>query len=171
MSGNLGMEFNAGDVAPSSGSGAIPKGDYTVVVEQSEVKENSKGTGYYLALTYQVVDGEHKGWKLWQYINHINASEKAQQIGRAELSALCRACGVMNLQDSSQLHDIPIRVRVGHEKGQDDEPRAVVKAILWKETTKPDVGKFSGGGGEGGGSPAPASLAVAGSFDDDEIPF
>lgn len=164
MSGNLGMEFNAGEVTPSSGSGAIPKGDYTVVVEASEVKETSKGTGFYLALTYQVIDGEHKGRKVWQNINHINASAKAQQIGRAELSALCRACRVMNLRDSSQLHDIPLRIRVGHEKGQDDEPRAVVKAVLWKETTRPQVGTFVD-------NRTDKEVLAAAGMDDSDIPF
>ena len=46
-------------------------------------------------------------------MNLDNPSDTAVRIGRGELSAVCRAVGVMEPNDSSELHDRPLIVKVG----------------------------------------------------------
>ena len=52
------QNFNANDVEPASDFEAIPAGKYLAVITDSEVKPNKSGTGTYLQLTFQVVEGE-----------------------------------------------------------------------------------------------------------------
>lgn len=113
------LDFNAADVAPSTGFELLPAGDYTAVITDSESKPTSKGTGTYLQFTFQVIEGEHANRKLWARINYTNPSAEAQKIGRAELSALCRAVGVLQPRDTAELHNRPITIKVGFEKRSD----------------------------------------------------
>ena len=45
-------------------------------------------------------------------INIQNHNPVAEQIGQKQLSGLCHAVGVLQLQDSTQLHNKPLRIRV-----------------------------------------------------------
>lgn len=113
--GNL-TGFNAEEVAPSEareGFEVIPNGIYAAIITDSEMKATKSGTGQYLELVHQFVDeGKYYGRKLWARLNIANASQKAQQIGQAELSAVCRAVKIMQPQDSAQLHNIVIYIAV-----------------------------------------------------------
>lgn len=142
--GNNEFYFNAEAVAPSMGNEPFPKGDYIVAIVESEMKDTKAGTGKYIAFTMQLLEGSYKGRKLWINCNVKNPNPKAEQIGQGELSAICRACGRLNLTNLSQLHNIPFKVRVGTEVGFDGNERNVVKTILWKETTKPDLSAMMG---------------------------
>ena len=112
-------DFDAEKVDPKVSLEPIPAGSYLAVITASEVKDNSKGTGTYHEFTLEVIDGDHKGRKLWSRLNLNNPSQEAVAIARAELSAICRAVGVMRPTDSTQLHNIPLTVKVGLEKRKD----------------------------------------------------
>ena len=59
-----------------------------------------------LQLVATVTAGQWKGRKLWVRLNIVNPSAAAVEIAQRELSAICRACGVMTLlADSLQLHN------------------------------------------------------------------
>lgn len=131
--GNLGY-FDSDTVPANTGNDPIPEGKYTVVITKSEVKTTKNGDGKYLDLTMQVVDGEYKGRALWPKLNIQNKSEKAQQIGLGQLSAICKAVGKAKIQDSSQLHNIPFRISVGVEEGQNGSKQNRLKSVLFKET-------------------------------------
>lgn len=111
--------FNANDVDPASDFEAIPAGKYLAVIIESEVKENKSGTGSYLQLTFQVIDGEYKNRFLWARLNLDNPNATAVKIARAELSAICRAVGVMAPGDSVELHDLPLVISVKCKKRAD----------------------------------------------------
>lgn len=117
------LNFDATTVAPDEGRdfAALPAGDYPVLIEASEVKENQKRTGFYLELTHQVIDGPHKGRKLFDTITMTNrTSADAERIGRAQLSALCHAVGILRVQDSAELHNRPYlaSVKIEPAKGE-----------------------------------------------------
>ena len=135
---NLG-NFNAAEVDPMTDFEAIPAGKYTVVLTASEMKPTKSNNGSYLELTFEVVDGEFKGRKLWARLNLDNPSVLAVQIARAELSALCRATGVMQLQDSQQLHNIPLVVTVKQKADADGEVRNEIKGYAKRETANAAV--------------------------------
>lgn len=95
----------------------LPDGQYPAIVTVSEIKDTKAGNGQFLALTFEVIDGDHKGRKVWANLNIQNPSAACEKIGRAQLASLCKAVGVMNPQDSQELHDIPLVIRIGKDKG------------------------------------------------------
>jgi hypothetical protein len=111
--------FNANDVEPSMDFEPIPAGKYLAVITESEVKPNKAGTGSYLQFTFQIIEGQYKGRFLWSRLNLDNPNETAVKIARAELSAICRAVGVMAPKDSLELHDLPLVISVKCKKRAD----------------------------------------------------
>ena len=104
--------FDAGTVEPAVGFAPIPEDDYVAAIVGSETKPNSKGTGSYLELMLEVLEGAFKGRKLWSRLNLDNPNQQAVDIARAELSAICRGVGVLTPADSSELHDRPLTIQV-----------------------------------------------------------
>lgn len=103
--------FNAADVAPQESPAPIPAGVYLAHAIDSDVAPTRSG-GEMLKLTFQVLQGPFANRKVFANINHRNPSADAERIGQAQLSALCRAVGVMNLQQTAQLHQRPVLIRV-----------------------------------------------------------
>ena len=113
LSGVLGGKFDANEVEPTGTFEAIPAGEYEVAIVDSEMRKTSKGDGEDLNLELEVLKGPHANRKLWDKLNLYNPSEKAVQIARGTLSAICRAVGVMTPQDSSELYGRPLLAVVG----------------------------------------------------------
>jgi hypothetical protein len=112
------FNFDATQVKPDTGRPApIPVGKYRAVVTNTEMKQTANGAGMYLATEFKIIGGEHDGHTVYTNFNVQNRSEKAQAIGQAQFSALCHAVGVLNVQDTSQLHNRPFEVTVGLEAG------------------------------------------------------
>jgi hypothetical protein len=113
------LNFNANEVDPAVGFEPVPAGKYVAVITESELKPTKAGTGSYLQLTFQIIEGEFKGRLLWARLNLDNPSEMAVKIARAELSAICRAVNVMAPKDSLELHNLPLTISVGCKKRDD----------------------------------------------------
>ncbi len=111
--------FNANQVEPTSNLEAIPAGKYLAVITESELKPTKSGSGSYLQLTFQVLEGEYKGRFLWSRLNLHNANPTAVKIAQAELSAICRAVGVLTPGDSVELHNLPLVINVKCRKRED----------------------------------------------------
>ena len=105
--------FNAAETEPMGAKRtAVPPGEYQVVITESEERQTKAGTGSYLALTLEILDGPHKGGKVWVNVTMRNPNPMAVTIGQKELSSICRATGKMAPRDSRELHDLPILVTV-----------------------------------------------------------
>lgn len=111
--------FNAEEVEPSAGFEPLPAGAYVAVIVESERKPTTKGDGSFLELVFEVIEGEAKGRKLWLRLNLENPNEKAVQIARGQLSGICRAVDVLTPNDSTDLHDIPMVVKLRCRKRKD----------------------------------------------------
>ena len=111
--------FNANEVDPAVGFDPIPAGKYLAIITESEMKPTKAGTGQYLQLTFQVLDGPYKGRLVWARLNLDNPSDMAVKIARAELSSICRAVGVLAPKDSIELHNLPLVIKVGCKKRDD----------------------------------------------------
>jgi hypothetical protein len=111
MSANL-SGFNANTVEPSMEFDAIPSGKYVACIVESEMKPTKSGTGSYLQLTFEVLEGEFKGRKVWSRLNLENPNAVAVQMARSELSSICRAVGVLEPKDSVELHNLPLVITV-----------------------------------------------------------
>jgi len=110
MNGNL-SGFDANTIEPQSFD-VLPAGEYEACIVGSIIQATKNGDGKYLALELQVTGGEHNGRKLFDRLNMWNPSPKAVEIAKATLSAICRAVGVLTPNDSSELHNKPLRVKV-----------------------------------------------------------
>ena len=93
--------------APKSDYDPLPKGEYMAIVTESQMKITKAGTGEYLALSMQIIEGKHSGRKIWENLNLHNPNEVAETIARANLKAISEACGFAELDDTDQLNDIP----------------------------------------------------------------
>lgn len=106
------LNFDARTVAPAEAPEAIPAGWYNARVTNSEMKPTSDGSGAYLQLEMTILDGDFANRKLFDRINLQNKNPVATEIGYRQLSAVCHATGVIQVQDSQQLHGIPLKVKV-----------------------------------------------------------
>lgn len=117
---NLG-NFDANEVEPTNSFEPIPAGKYVAAITESEMKPTKNGSGSYLQLTFQLMEGEYKNRVLWARLNLHNPNATAVKIARGELSAICRAVGVMKPTDSVDLHNIPLTITVKCKKREDTD--------------------------------------------------
>ena len=127
--------FDARTVEPTTDFEAIPAGKYLAIVSDSEMRPTKAGTGSFLELVFEIIEGEHKGRKLWARLNLDNPNALTVKIAQGELSALCRATGILTPHDSSELHNLPLIIGVKVKKRDDnDEPTNVVSSYAKKES-------------------------------------
>ncbi len=111
------LNFDANTVEPTGKFTPIPMDDYLAIITDSEMKDTKKGDGKYLLLTYEVIEGEFKGRKIFETLNLVNKTQTAVEIAQRALSAVCRATGVLHPKDSSELHGKPLVISVGIREG------------------------------------------------------
>jgi hypothetical protein len=111
--------FDANTVEPANNLDPIPDGKYVAVITDSEMKPTKSGTGNYLQMTFQIVEGEYANRLLWVRLNLDNPNATAVDIARRELSSICRSVGVLVPTDSSDLHDLPCELTVVLKRRRD----------------------------------------------------
>jgi hypothetical protein len=111
--------FDANQVEPTATFEAIPAGKYMASIAASEMKATKGGDGSYLQLEFVVLDGAYKGRKVWDRLCLNHPNDLTQKIARGNLSAICRAVGVMQPKDSVELHNIPLLITVKCRKRDD----------------------------------------------------
>jgi hypothetical protein len=144
--------FNAHEVEPNVGFDPIPAGKYLAVVTATEMKPTKNGSGEYLQVELEVIEGPHKGRKLWDRLTLKHPNELTVKIAKGALSAICRAVGVMAPKDSVELHNLPLIISVGCKKRDDNgEITNVIKGYAKRESgaARPAVTT------NGAGSPPP----------------
>jgi len=123
------LSFNAATVEPSSFFEVLPKGKYLAMIVASELKPTKNRNGEYLQLTIEIIDGPvGKGRKLFDRLNIRNANKQAEDIAQRALSAICHAVGVIELNDSEQLHNIPLTIELGIEDNDEYGPQNRIKS-------------------------------------------
>ncbi|MBM4020097.1 MAG: DUF669 domain-containing protein [Planctomycetes bacterium] len=128
------LNFNANEVDPATTFDPIPAGKYLAAIIASEMKRTKSGVGNYLELTFQILEGEYRNRILWARLNLDNPNPTTVKIAKAELSAICRAVGVMTPRDSVDLHNLPLQITVRLKKRTDnDELTNEVRGYAKKE--------------------------------------
>ncbi|MBF0462243.1 MAG: DUF669 domain-containing protein [Magnetococcales bacterium] len=112
----LGGTFDATQVDPNQPHETLPPGDYRVQIVASEMRVTKAGTGQYLFLEMEILDGAMAGKKLFDRLNLINPNRQAEEIAQRTLSAICHAVGRMQVTDSEELHFKPLVVKVVVDK-------------------------------------------------------
>lgn len=122
------INFDSTGIPPRTGADPIPNDWYRAMVVESSVKPTKEGTGKYLQLNWQVLDGPYKGSIVFDRFNVQNPSATAQKIAQEALSAVCHATGVLKLSNSKQLHNIPVMIKVVvKQKDKNYDPQNEVK--------------------------------------------
>ena len=127
------LNFNANEVEPSTGYEAIPAGKYLAVIVDSEMKPNKAGTGEYLQLEFEIIEGEYRNRKVWTRLNLHNPNPDAVRMARADLSAICHAVNVIQPGDSVELHNLPLTITVKCRKTPDGDIVNEIKGYAAKD--------------------------------------
>lgn len=104
----LNEAFDATTVEPNKPFELLPPGRYVVQIVNSEMRPTKDGMGQLLWLELDVLEGECAGRKLFDRLNLVNANPTTVEIAQRTLSAICHAVGKMQVDDSEQLHLIPL---------------------------------------------------------------
>ena len=105
------LGFNAGDYDPTDDFEPLPAGEYLTMITGATL-ENTKTGGRMVKLTYTIMEGQHESRKLWSQHNIVNSSPKAEEIGRKELSRIAHAIGRPQINDTEQLLNQVVRIRI-----------------------------------------------------------
>jgi hypothetical protein len=104
--------FNALEIEPATSYEPLPANWYKCVITDTEKKPTKAMNGSYLQLTIEVIEGQHAGRKVFDRLNLVNPNSVAVQIAQSSLSSICRAVGVNSPQDSIELRDKPLMVKL-----------------------------------------------------------
>lgn len=118
------LNFNAQAVQPAQNNfSPIPAGVYPAQIVESELRDLKSGNGQALSLQFEILGDKFAGRKVFANLNIYHTNPDAQRIAQEQLSAICHSVGVMQLQDSSQLHNKPLNIRVKIRKQEGYEDR------------------------------------------------
>ena len=106
------FNFDATTVAPTASFAPIPAGMYLAHITESDLVSTKDGSGNMLKLTFEILDGQFKGRKIWNNLNVQNQNQDTMKWALADLSAICHATGNIKLQDSAALHFKPLKIKV-----------------------------------------------------------
>lgn len=140
------FNFNAGGYvaaySPTPSRDPLPKGTYAVIVLDSVIKATKAGTGHYIELTMQVIEGQYAGRRHWERLNVSNPNKQAEDIAMARLQSICQAVGVPNMKDTGELHDKPLSVTLDIDRKDETRNRLVsVQSAGWADTSQPAPAK------------------------------
>jgi hypothetical protein len=72
-----------------------------------------------LWLELDVLEGPHQGRKIWDQLNLVNPNQQTVEIAQRTLSAICHATGKLQVNDSVDLHLVPMSIQVGVKPPKD----------------------------------------------------
>lgn len=140
--------FDATQVDPAGDFAPLPAGQYLCIATDSQMKPTKKGDGRYLQVELEVLEGEHKGRKVWDRFVLEHPNDRTVAIARSSLAGLCTAVGVTRPRDSAELHNIPVLVRVACTKRTDTgEITNAIKGYAKRGGAQPSVAHSTPGGG------------------------
>lgn len=123
------LNFNASAIDTTSHD-PIPSGTYEAVITGSEIKPTKAGNGTGINITFEIISESARGRKVWEWINYQHPNQEAQRIGQQTLATICKAVGVAQLNETEQLHNIPLMITVGIDKN--DATRNVIRGYAAK---------------------------------------
>lgn len=83
--------FDATSVEPTTAYELLPAGKYRAQIVESEMRVTKNGMGQFLWLMLDILEGEHKGRKIFDQLNLVNPNPTTVEIAQRTLSAICHA--------------------------------------------------------------------------------
>jgi hypothetical protein len=116
------FNYNMSEVKPNTNVDPLPANWYIAQITDTQTRTPKSGQGSMLNVTFEIIDGEHRGRKVWNNYCHEHPSAQTQAIARQNLAAICHACGMPNCGASEQLHYIPLKIklRLKRDKNTDE---------------------------------------------------
>ena len=158
----LPSSFNSKDHNTLDDHSAVPAGNYPVQIVKSKMKDTKKKKagevkiGSYLEMQMKVIAGKHKGKMFFERLNLLNENATAVEIANKTLATICKAVGVVSVQDSAELHGKPMIAVVAKDEATANNPESnsiknykkYTEGVMTDEKTS-DASEDSEGG-EGG---------------------
>ena len=110
----------------------LPPGEYHVGIMASELK-NTRSGGSMLSFTYEVMDGDYQGSRVWDNLNLWHNNPKTVEIAMRQLKSIATASGYPNpnyIPDSSELHGLEMKVKLAIRRDGDGNEYQDIKAYL-----------------------------------------
>lgn len=123
------LNFNASNHEEMDDFSIVPAGEYNVQIVKSELKDTKDKTGKRLIFQFKILNGDYKGRILFTGLNIVNQNKTAEEISKKELTSICKACGKLEIQDTAELHNIPltVKVKIKPASGNYDEQNQITK--------------------------------------------
>jgi hypothetical protein len=130
----LGETYSAAELQPSQSFDLLPAGWYTAIITDAELKDTKAGTGKYIKVRYDITGPSSQGRCVFGNFNIQNPNPKAEEIGRQQLGDLMRALGLAAVNDTEQLLNGHLTIKIDVRPGSGDYgPQNEVKG--WKSNT------------------------------------
>ena len=127
----------------------VPAGIYDVQVTDADVKTTKNGDGQYIWLELTIVKTpEYNGRKIFANITVSNPSQKAMDIGRAQIMDLCEIFSFTSgFNDTDMLKNQLLKVKVKVQEGTQERPTKSnqVTAYLYPDGHAPGKGPLPTG--------------------------
>jgi hypothetical protein len=104
------LDFDVQAYEASQPMGKLPAGNYRAIISGTQEK-TSKAGARYVELTLEVIDGPHKGSKVWDNLNLWHPNEQPRNIARSTLRSISDAVGV-HCTNTDQLCNRPLTIEV-----------------------------------------------------------
>jgi len=111
--------FDATGIEPTTGYDVLPAGKYRAQIVESEMRVTRNGMGQFLWLMLDIIEGQYQGRKLFDQLNLVNSNPQTVEIAQRTLSAICHATGKLQVNDSVDLHLVPMTIQVGVKPPKD----------------------------------------------------
>lgn len=99
----------------------LPAGWYTAQVTESDIVALKSGNGRAVKLTFEILQEGYRGRKVWSQLNVQHTNPQAEQIAQQQLRELCDSVGIVRMQDTVELHNKPVQIKVKVRKS--DNPQ------------------------------------------------
>ena len=114
------LDFNTNSVEKRENNyELLPPGWYIAQVSESDIVELGTGNGKALKLTFDILSDQGRGRKVWARLNIQHTSPKTETIAQQQLRELCDSIGIVQMQDTVELHNKPVQIRVKIRKSED----------------------------------------------------
>ncbi|WP_299663874.1 DUF669 domain-containing protein [uncultured Ruegeria sp.] len=148
---NLGGSYDATNGQTMDDRTALPAGEYVAAIVKSERQESkSKPGNAYINCEFEVQEGDAQGRRFWTMLNLWNDNSQAVEIAQRELNSIMHACGKLRVEDTDELHGIPMRVKLKVENNEQYGPQnrvATYKPLNAAPGDTTQSGQTSGAGG------------------------
>lgn len=140
------FRFDPKTVEPNQQFEPIPPGWYVVRCVTAQMTQTGAGDAM-LKLTFEVDHAAHNGQggrKLWWNLTVGHSKDQPREIAQRNLSAICRAIGLLEEFDDTQLdrlcgHLLELKVEVRHDsdRGPQNDVKAAREFVPGRDRDKP----------------------------------